>query len=54
VKKALSKGHRCIYRMDAPYTMYCSIKRNYDAPNIEKILHTDSLEEALHLFWTLT
>ncbi|HOO69935.1 MAG TPA: M55 family metallopeptidase [Bacteroidales bacterium] len=54
VKNALTKGHRCIYRMKGPYTMYCSIKRTYDAPNIEKTLHTDSLEEALHLFWTLT
>lgn len=54
VKNALTKGHRCIYRMDGPYTMFCSIKRTYDAPNIEKTLHTDSLEEALHLFWTLT
>ena len=49
--KALS-GHRCVYRMEGPYTMYCSIRRNYDAPNIENI--TGFLEEALHLFWTLT
>ncbi|HHV04155.1 MAG: M55 family metallopeptidase [Bacteroidales bacterium] len=54
VAKALKRGHRCIFRMEGPYTMYCSIRRNYDAPNIEKTLHTASLEEALHLFWTLT
>ena len=54
VEKALRSGERCVYRMEGPYTMYCSIRRNYDAPNIEKTLHTASLEEALHLFWTLT
>ena len=54
VEVALTRGHRCIYRMEGPYTMYCSIQRKYEAPNIEKTLHTASLEEALHLFWTLT
>lgn len=54
VKRALLTGPRCVYHIDGPYEMYCSLRRSYEAPNIEQTLKTDSLEEALHLFWTLT
>lgn len=54
VAKALRCGLRCIYKIQGPYDVHFLIERDYQAPPKDMRLHTDSMEEALHLFWEMT